>query len=393
MIRNVVFLGLALAVALAPAALGDYQGLSPADQFNVFVLGDFSQTWTDAGGSGPNNGMGVAVGGNFAPANNGAFTVHGNVVVGGNYKNGGTSIAGSIVAGGTVDASNHSVAGSIVGNGVTVKNGSVAGSITSGAGVSTTSVSISGSVAGNNVSMANSSAPGGSIQYVSGVNVPGYFPANKLQPITATQLATDVQSAIAGVGSVDFTAAGAYFKGLADSLHDMTGNGTVGFAGNHLSLTGSGSNFYVFHVTATQLRTMSSFTLNVGNAGQIPTVVIDIVDDGTAYTFANKGLNYVGTDTQHVLFNFGSATAGKTIDTNHIGIKGAMLAPYADVFFNSGNIDGQMIAGSLRGTGESHAYRFLGSLPAPVPEPGSLALVGMGLCGVLALAYRARRAA
>ena len=92
-----------------------------------------------------------------------------------------------------------------------------------------------------------------------------------------------------------------------------------------------------------------------------------------------------------MLFNF--AGTGP-IGTKGDAIEGAVLAPYAAVNFNGGHIDGTMIAGSLSGNGESHAYSFLGdpNLPtAPaVPEPASIILMGLGGVTLFGVAWRRR---
>jgi len=58
------------------------------------------------------------------------------------------------------------------------------------------------------------------------------------------------------------------------------------------------------------------------------------------------------------------------LTVQNIGVKGSILAPYANVGFNSAHIDGTLVANSLTGTGEFHQYQFDHNVPV-VPEPVS----------------------
>lgn len=307
-------------------AFAAFTNLGSAGGYNVYTIGNFTQSGTDAGGS-------VAVGGYFAPAGNGSYTVAGSVYARGDYTNSGGTIGGNLV-----------------GRNVTFSNETVNGTVS----------------ATNNVTISGGSQPS-AISYVGTANLPNYYtnaPAHQIHQVQSTSIAYPV----------DFDATATYLRSLTSTLESTTTGGTtVSFAYNNLSLTGTGKDFYVFHVTAAQLAGMSNFALSVSPAtsGTTPTVVIDV--DGSsngAYSFHNNAIALSGTDEYHTLFNFADAT---TLTTNGIGIKGSLLAPYADVNFNGGNINGTMIANNLYGSGEAHSYAFSGALPATVPEPASLA--------------------
>jgi hypothetical protein len=86
---------------------------------------------------------------------------------------------------------------------------------------------------------------------------------------------------------------------------------------------------------------------------------------------------------QNVLFNFSEA---KSLDLNSISIMGSVLAPNADVKFNNGHINGNLIAGSLSGNGQSNLHLFKGEHPESletetesVPEPGTVAGIILSL--------------
>lgn len=83
------------------------------------------------------------------------------------------------------------------------------------------------------------------------------------------------------------------------------------------------------------------------------------------------------TDKQRVLFNFYTATS---LAISGISVKGSILAPNAAVTFGNGNVEGNLIARELTGSGEAHNFLFSGSLPEiSIPEPSVLALAGASL--------------
>ncbi len=344
--RSVI--ALVILTVFGSVSQADYTGLGPALTYNDYVLGNFTQSGTDAGGSGTDNGMGVAVGGNFAPAGGGSFTVQGPIVIGGNYTNGPTTIGGSIFGYNDVTYSSSTVNGTVyAGGNVTVTGGG--------------------------------SDPSGGVKYVGTANLPAYFTRTH---VTAAQIPHPV----------DFVAGNAYLKSESSYLDSLATISGVSHVGSILTLSGTGSNFYDFKVKGSDFSSINTLTVNVtGIGGQTPTVVIDVYNDNSAATIVlpNITATYNGTSKQYVLYNYAGTTQ---INTNNAGIMGSMLVPNASVFFNSGNIDGTMIAGNLSGGGESHAFKFLGTLQSrAVPEPGSIILISIGGLGGLVLRRKMRR--
>jgi len=90
-----------------------------------------------------------------------------------------------------------------------------------------------------------------------------------------------------------------------------------------------------------------------------------------------------------VLYNFYQATS---LTINSISIEESVLAPYANIDFAGGDINGTMIGNEINGSGKSHNYLFDGNLPNAVPEPSSVVMMlTAGALGVIPLARRRLR--
>jgi choice-of-anchor A domain-containing protein len=98
-------------------------------------------------------------------------------------------------------------------------------------------------------------------------------------------------------------------------------------------------------------------TLITGFTIDIPAGSTAIVNvRGNTGIFMQTGsFNLVGATANDVLYNFGTAVA---LDIQSVGVKGSVLAPWADVDFDSAHIDGTLVVAGLTGTGESHQYLF-----------------------------------
>jgi len=189
---------------------------------------------------------------------------------------------------------------------------------------------------------------------------------------------------------IDFNAAGTYLGNLSSSLSKTVANGTTSiYSWGEINLAGKDSKLNVFNLNGTDLAKATSFKLD---APQDSTVVVNI--SGSDISMGGFDFFFKNIDKQHILYNFYEAT---NLTSNGLGIKGSVLAPNANFTFHNGHIDGNLIANSLTGQGESHDYLFEGALPdftpisnedpiSKVPEPATLA--GLGLVAATGVGSR-----
>jgi len=163
-------------------------------------------------------------------------------------------------------------------------------------------------------------------------------------------------------------------------------------------LTTTDATLDVFNITAAEF---AAGAIDVETHGTNPTVIINVTG-GTAGAYTSGGIflyngqqDFSSEKTDKVLFNFPDAT---TLNTGSGEFAASILAPYAKL--TSGTLDGTIIV--AQGTsinGEVHNIEFQGTLPTlppvnhsapPVPEPGTLALVGTGILSVAAK-FRCRK--
>jgi choice-of-anchor A domain-containing protein len=148
-----------------------------------------------------------------------------------------------------------------------------------------------------------------------------------------------------------------------------------------LQFVGTNANLNTFVVQAADFNSANGIQIDAPTGS---TVVINVA--GLNVNFQNLGINFTNlngdatgaTDKTHVVYNFYQA---QTLGISGISVQGSVLAPLANVTFSNGNIEGNLVAGNLTGSGETHDYPFVGTLP--IPEPSSLALVAATFGGFL----------
>jgi choice-of-anchor A domain-containing protein len=191
---------------------------------------------------------------------------------------------------------------------------------------------------------------------------------------------------------LNFPALQSQYDSLSASLYALAPTGTCTFDGySTTTCTATAAGLNVITLTDASLvganRTVN-ITLAAGSS-----VVINV--PGTSDSTTNYSINVNGSAVDgnatssvanDVLFNYYQATT-----LSAYSVLGSVLAPYAAVTGNNGQIDGNLIADSLSGPTAMFNYGFEGTLPSATPEPASIVLIVGGLLGI-GLARRRRAA-
>lgn len=232
-------------------------------------------------------------------------------------------------------------------------------------------------VVGGNLAAGHGQVYNGSI-YVGGTySGPGYSLNSRPGSVTSAGLGAAVP--------FDFGAAKTALQAKSQSWGAEAATGTSVLQWSTLTLTGTNTDLNIFNITAAQLSSASTLTINVASGSH---VLVNV--SGASATFGNKGINgsFAAED---VLFNFHQATS---LSMMNIGVEGSIVAPWADVVFYSGQMNGQLIANSFRGqswgVGEMHQRPFDNQQsPVGVPDVAPTAL--LLVFGAAALWFDGRR--
>jgi choice-of-anchor A domain-containing protein len=365
------------------------------DQFNAVIFGDFSSS-ADVEGR-------AAIGGSLTGA--GTFYINPGAEAASTFA--ALSVYGNSSGGGTVNINN--------GGGITVgglNNATLSlngGTSVFIGGANSGNITVSGGVANIGINANNTAtitANGGGTIKINGKggNINGAGTTNVYLPKTADNNGS-INNATVHFGTVSLTNPLPSFATtlqtplttLSTQLNSMVANSTVSSAGGTTTFNAkpNASGQAVFDISASVLT--AGNTRIVLNANAATTIIINVTapcSGGVCAVTLPTSTNFFGGSTTYavdMLWNFYNAT------TLNLGSEfvGTVLAPTAAVS-NGSPIDGDLIAKSFSGTGELHNYAFVGDLNPlgtslgneQVPEPSTIALLSVGLIGLIAVGRR-----
>ncbi|MGD8781862.1 MAG: choice-of-anchor A family protein, partial [Ignavibacteria bacterium] len=159
---------------------------------------------------------------------------------------------------------------------------------------------------------------------------------------------------------INFSHAEICLQNLSQSVSNIAETDSVTFEYGKLTLAGDNPFANVFHVNGSDLSNANDFEINVPNGS---VVLVNISGTDVSWT---GGAVVNGTAISNVLYNFYEAG---TLYIQGIDVRGSVLAPYADLDFPSGVVNGQVIVKSMASgsgqfnAGQNNATYFNGNLP------------------------------
>lgn len=160
---------------------------------------------------------------------------------------------------------------------------------------------------------------------------------------------------------IDFALAQSELIALSGWYAGLPTNGTTTVtpidSGVLVELVGTDPGLNVFTLSAGDLSSARSLTITVPDGSA---VVVNLT--GAVFGPADFDFFLNGVDASGILFN---APEAQVWDMARLGWQGSLLAPFADVTFDNGQMNGQLVANSVTGTGEYHWVPFTYAFPCP----------------------------
>lgn len=373
---------LTLAVSVQGIAHAAQITLSEAFDYNAFIFEDYTGYYSDVEGS-------LAVGGNLVvndfdvglqlspDLTTSSLFVGGDIAyTNGKIRNGQTTVSGNIVANNVEFEGALNAADNAIITESTVLSGDVnAGGVFTSANAQVNNGDINaGSVQLTNTSVENGNISSvGSVALVSSEVTDGSITAGGTVVLDMHSTASDgiIADAVtpASIDNIDFDAIESEIKAQSLAFADMTVNGNTTFycqgdtscadSSNVDGIVFSGDeSINIYDIDADWLSVANKsitydFSTTSYNIINVTGDAVDLFNTGFFNTaFAgqyqdndqNANYRHDGTYTNNILFNFVDATS---VTIQSIGVKGSILAPYADIAFYNGHVDGNLIASSV----------------------------------------------
>ncbi len=265
------------------------------------------------------------------------FQFQHNLFVAGNMSSAGSDVEGSLAVGGNLTVANYSV-------GLLLPN-------SNGASNSL--------VVGGNLNFDSGTIWGGNTRYGGIASLSGVSSPN---------------GNIAQGTPLNFNALQNSYQTSSQYLSTLSSVGTWQSQFSTLTMTGTSTTLNVFNLGANAFNGISTIQIN---APASSTVLVNVA--GTSNTLQFLGMSLAGGITEsRVLYNFHQSTS---LTLQGIGFLGNILAPDAQVTFNSGVVQGNAAIGGLSGSGQWNNVPFTGTILVPTPAAGAMTLAALGLVG------------
>ena len=356
--------------------------LSEAFDYNAFIFEDYTGYYSDVEGS-------LAVGGNLVvndfdvglqlspDLTTSSLFVGGDIAyTNGKIRNGQTTVSGNIVANsvefeGAVNAAD---------NATITESTVLSGDVNVGGVFTSANAQINdGDINAGSVQLTNTSVENGDIRSVDSVALvssevtDGSISAGGTVVLDMNSTSSDgiIADAVtsSAIDNIDFDAIESEIKAQSLAFADMTVNGSTTFycqgdtscadSTNVDGIVFSGDDsINIYDIDADWLSVANKsitydFSTTSYNIINVTGDAVDLFNTGFFNTaFAgqyqdndqNANYRHDGTYTNNILFNFVDATS---VTIQSIGVKGSILAPYADIAFYNGHVDGNLIASSV----------------------------------------------
>lgn len=157
---------------------------------------------------------------------------------------------------------------------------------------------------------------------------------------------------ITALTGLDLAAVASDLASASSSLCSAQGTAATVGAGNRITFAGSDSASQTFTITTAQLAAASWISFAFDDASAVQQVVVNVIGDDDV-EFSGFDLNIGGVANGRMTWNVCSATS---VSVSSFNFQGNLLAPLADVSLTNAQINGNVAARTLTGTGSGEVH-------------------------------------